>query len=275
MDANSQAVISHGRRTSSEAAVAEKLFRTPEEALRFAFNYSMQQQGRPLADRLASPGSRNGKGLAGTAGAGQAGMVRKFIDGASRIEYIQSLWDWARATFNAKEIAKIEAADMAGIVFLEETRRVAAVETELEQLTTVERAAIIARFAPRSFPCSCGRSCCSGYTPNPEWEAAIRELTQAALVPLAGHLSHYLVRRKLVEEVFGVKVKLELLAEKASVNKNTVTAHRKIIRVWLSGQKAQPQKGVREAQPAVDGVESAARKKIDTLLTGLDFVGEE
>ena len=41
----------------------EKLFRTPQEALVFAFNYSMQQQGRPLADRLASPAARTGKGL--------------------------------------------------------------------------------------------------------------------------------------------------------------------------------------------------------------------
>lgn len=275
MDANTQAGISHDRRAMSTVSAPEKLFRTPEDALRFAFSYSMQQQGRPLADRLASPSGRIGKGLSGTAGAGQAGMVRKYIDGASRVDYLQGLWGWARTIFSEKEIEKIEAADMAGIVFLEESRRVAAVETELDHLTTVERAAIIARFAPRSFPCSCGRSCCSGYTPNPEWDAAIRDLTQAAMVQLAGHLSHYLVRRKLVEQVFGVKVKLEQLGEKASVNKNTITEHRKIIRTWLAGQKAQPAKGAREAQSAIDGVESAARKKIDTLLTALDFIGED
>lgn len=257
-----------------ERPAAEKLFRTPEDALRFAFSYSMAQQGRPLADRLASPGARNSKGLAGTVGAGQAGMVRRFIDGASSVAYLQDLWGWARTFFSEPEITKIEAAEMAGIVFLEETRRVEAVYTEFEQLTTVERAAIIARFAPRAFSCNCCRPCCTGYTPNPEWEQAIRDLTAAALVPLSGHLSHFLVRRKLVEEVFGVKVKLEQLAEKASVNKNTITAHRKIIRLWLGGQKAQHAKGEREPQPAIDGVESAARKRIDTLLTGLDFIGE-
>lgn len=53
-----------------------KLFRTPQDALIFAFNYSMQQNERPLADRLASPSARSGKGLSGNDGAGQAGMVR-------------------------------------------------------------------------------------------------------------------------------------------------------------------------------------------------------
>lgn len=273
MDATQQQSISRVSE-STAAGQPEKLFRTSEDALRYAFSYSMAQQGRPLADRLASPGARNSKGLAGTTGAGQAGFVRRFIDGADSVQYLRELWDWARTVFSDGEVTKIEAAEQLGIVFLEETRRVAAVHTELDQLTSIERAAIIARFAPRSFPCACCRPCCTGYTPNPEWEQAIRDLTNAALVPLAGHLSHYLVRRKLVEEVFGVKVKLEQLAEKASVNKNTVTAHRKIIRLWLAGQKAQPAKKDRDATPAVDGVESAARKKIDTLLTGLDFIGE-
>lgn len=251
----------------------EKLFRTPQEALVFAFNYSMQQQGRPLMDRLASPAARTGKGLSGNDGAGQAGMIRRFIDGSESIEYLRGLWDWGRTKFTKQQIMQLEDAGTAGIIFLEEQRRCNSVYVELTQLTVVERAVVTARFAPRSYPCSCGRRCCSGYTPNPEWEEAIRDLTQAALTPLAGHLSHYLVRRKLVEEVFGVKVKLEQLAERASVNKNTITAHRKIIRLWLAGQKAQPAKGAREAHSAVDGVESAARKKIDNLLSSLEFIG--
>lgn len=273
MDAMKQESISH--EVGKTAAVQpEKLFRTTEDALRFMFSYSMAQQGRPLADRLASPSGRNGKGLSGNDGAGQAGMVRRFVDGADSIEYLRSLWEWAASVYSKNEIRQLEAADQIGIMVIEEERRVSAVHGELDQLTLTERAAIIARFAPRSFPCSCCRPCCTGYTPNPEWEKAIRALTDAALVSLAGHLSHYLVRRKLVEEVFGVKVKLDQLAEKASVNKNTITAHRKIIRLWLGGQKAQHAKGDREPTPAIDGVESAARKKIDTLLTGLDFIGE-
>ncbi|POR52772.1 hypothetical protein B0G62_10469 [Paraburkholderia eburnea] len=251
----------------------EKLFRTPQDALVFAFNYSMQRGDRPLVDRLAAPAARTGKGLSGNDGAGQAGMIRRFIDGSDSVDYLKGLWDWARTKYKKTEIAQIEEAGDRGLIFLEEERRCSEVYVEFEQLTIVERAAITARFAPRSFICNCTHPCCSGYTPNPEWQKAISDLTQAALTPLSGHLSHYLVRRRLVEEVFGVKVKLELLAEKSSVSKNTITAHRKIIRVWLSGQKAQPAKGAREAQPAIDGVESGARKKIDDLLSSTKFVG--
>ncbi len=56
-----------------------KLFRTPQDALTFAFNYSMQQQDRPLMDRLAAPAARTGKGLSGMDGAGQAGMICRVI----------------------------------------------------------------------------------------------------------------------------------------------------------------------------------------------------
>lgn len=252
----------------------ENLFRTPQEALIFAFNYSVQQQGRPLADRLASPAARTGKGLSGVDGAAQAGMIRRFIDGSDSAEYVGRLFEWARTVYVPKDIREIEEAGQRGILFLETEHSINAIYVELDQLTLVERAALIARFAPKSFRCSCKRPCCSGYTPNREWEEAIRTLTEAALLRLSGHLSHYLVRRKLVEEVFGVKVKLEQLAEQASVNKNTITAHRKIIKQWLGGQKAQPAKGDREAQPAIDGVESSARKKIDGLLSTLGFVGQ-
>lgn len=259
--------------TPKSTTANEKLFRSAEEAVRFSFHYSMRQQGRPLSDRLASPSGRTGKGLSGNDGAAQAGMLRRFIDGSGTGEYLQRLWAWAKTVFTNEEIEHLEAADRAGIIFIEEARRAHAIEQELDSLTTVERAVIVARFAPRSFPCDCARACCAGYTPNPEWQKAISDITQAALTPLAGHLTHHLVRRKLVEEVFGVKVKLEWLAEAASVNKNTITAHRKVIRVWLSGQKAQPAKGKREALPAIEGVEAAARVKLDKQLSYLDFIG--
>jgi hypothetical protein len=199
----------------------EKLFRTPQEALIFAFNYSMQQQDRPLMDRLASPAARTGKGLSGNDGAAQAGMIRR----------------------------------------------------EMEELSELQRAALIARYAPRSMPCSCRRPCCSGYQINQEWDAAIRVLEQGALTMLAGRVSQYRMRRKLVEQIFGVKVVLKDLAEQCGVHQNTATEHRKIIRLWICGQKAQHAKGGREAVSAVDGIESSARKKIDNLLSCLDFVG--
>jgi hypothetical protein len=217
----------------------QKLFRTPQDALIFAFNYSMQQQGRPLADRMASPAARTGKGLAGNDGAGQAGMVRR----------------------------------------------------ELAFLQEIELAVLIARFAPRSMPCACRNPCCSGFRPNQEWEDAIRVLEQAALEQLAGHLSHYRMRRRLVEKAVGLKVEIKTLAKECGVNEKTVSAHWRIIKTWMHGRKAQvvsgrPKRersesadvagddGV-EAFPAVDGIESAARKRADNLLSTLAFVGVE
>ena len=215
----------------------QKLFRTPQDALIFAFNYSMQQQGRPLADRMAAPAARTGKGLSGNDGAGQAGMVRR----------------------------------------------------ELAFLQEIELAVLIARFAPRAMPCACRNACCSGYRPNPEWLDAIRVLEQAALEQLAGHLSHYRLRRRLVEKAVGLKVEIKALARECGVNEKTVAAHWRIIKIWMHGQKAQPATSRQardrserasvdvdtdtEARPATDGIESAARKKADNLLSTLPFVG--
>jgi hypothetical protein len=233
------------------------LFRTPQAALVFAFNYSMQQQGRPLADRLASPAARTGKGLSGVDGAAQAGMIRRVMGGMGDGDALPSSLEETMAA----------AGNEVG-------RRWSLIAGEMEKLTVFERATLIARFAPRSIPCSCKRACCAGYTLNPEWDAAIRVLEQGALTVLSGHFSHYLLRRKIIEKIFGEKVVLERVAEQCGAHKNTATAHGKIIKLWISGQKAQHAKGSKEPTPAIDGIESSARKKIDTALTSLGFVGE-
>ncbi|MBW9102936.1 DNA-binding protein [Paraburkholderia phenoliruptrix] len=226
----------------------QKLFRTPQDALIFAFNYSMQRADRSLVDRMASPAARTGKGLSGNDGAGQAGMIRR----------------------------------------------------ELEQLSDIERAVLVARFAPRSWPCACGRACCSGYEPNPEYQAAISLLTQSAMSVLAGRVVHYQLRRGLVEKAAGLKVEIATLARKCEVNEKTADAHWQIIKLWFQGRsrpKVKPSKRKRAAagdatadvadephlhdeaivQPevssAVDGLESKARKRADELLSTLPFIG--
>ncbi|MBB2981762.1 DNA-binding protein [Paraburkholderia tropica] len=221
----------------------ENLFRTPQDALVFAFNYSMQRQDRSLVDRMAAPSPRTGKGLSGNDGAGQAGMIRR----------------------------------------------------ELEQLTELDRAVLVARFAPKSWPCACGSACCSGHMANPEYVAAIRTLEQAAMSKLAGHLSLYRLRVRLVEKAMGAKVEINALAKECGVSENTAAAHWKIIREWISGipkpKVRTPSKRARvvadDAQAnvalgeegadesvltAVDGIESLARKRADDLLSTLHFI---
>ncbi|MEX3691868.1 hypothetical protein AB3X91_09000 [Paraburkholderia sp. BR14263] len=229
----------------------ETLFRTPQDALIFAFNYSMQRADRSLVDRLAAPSPRTGKGLSGNDGAGQAGMIRR----------------------------------------------------ELEQLSDIERAVLVARFAPRAWPCACGRACCSGYTPNPEYLEAVSLLTQAAMSVLAGRIVHYQLRRALVEKAVGAKVEIKTLALKCDVSEKTAEAHWQIIKRWLQGRakpkKVKPSKRTRTAvgvgaadvtdeahlhdetveQPEVatafDGLESNARKRADEILSMLPFIGTE
>ncbi|MCX5545863.1 DNA-binding protein [Paraburkholderia sp. CNPSo 3076] len=226
----------------------QKLFRTPQDALIFAFNYSMQRVDRPLADRIASPAARAGKGLSGDDGAAQAGMIRR----------------------------------------------------ELEQLSGLERAVLVARFGPRSWPCACGRPCCSGYEPNPEYQAAISLLTQSVMSVLAGRLVHYQLRRGLVEKAAGMKVGIKALALKCEVSEKTAEAHWQIIKLWFQGRakpKVKPSKRKRAAAgegtadvadevhlhdesielpdvaSSVDGLESKARKRADEMLSGLPFIG--
>lgn len=221
----------------------EKLFRTPQDALIFAFNYSTQTRDRPAMDRMAAPSPRTGKGLSGNDGAAQAGMIRR----------------------------------------------------ELQQLTDIEHAVLVARYAPRSSPCACGRACCCGHTPNPEYQEAIRTLEQAAMSILpSGTIVHYQLRRGLVEKATGIKVEIKALAIKCGVAERTAYAHWELIKHWFLGT-AKPKKskeakrkrvaagqGVAdipseselapEVATAVDGIESKARKHADELLSGLGFV---
>lgn len=222
----------------------EELFRTPTAAMVYAFSYAMQQQDRPLADRMAAPSPRTGKGLRGNDGAGQAGMIRR----------------------------------------------------ELGQLSDLDRAVLAALFAPKSYPCACGSACCSRHTPNPEYQAAITLLTEKALAQLSGHLSHYHLRRCLVEKALGVKVTIKAVAIKCEVSEKTADAHWRIIRNWLGGTpKKKSRKAAKRArvnagsavadvahadddidaqtQTAVDGIASAARKRADDLLSTLSFIG--
>jgi hypothetical protein len=224
-----------------------RLFDTPQDALIFAFNYSMQRSDRSAADRMAAPSPRTGKGLSGNDGAGQAGMIRR----------------------------------------------------ELEQLSDIDRAVLVARFAPRSWPCTCGHACCSGYTPNPEYQAAISLLAEKVMPSLAGRLVHYQLRRGLIEKAAGVKVEVKSLALKCEVSEKTAGEHWQVIKVWFQGQpkrKAKPAKRRRAAagagvvdvadeahlhdeslaapsvESAIDGIESMARKRADELLSGLSFI---
>ncbi len=47
------------------------------------------------------------------------------------------------------------------------------IRSEVEQLDRIAQAFLVARFAPASIPCDCGRPCCSGRQSNEEWHALL------------------------------------------------------------------------------------------------------
>ncbi|HYD58951.1 MAG TPA: hypothetical protein VEC35_01255 [Noviherbaspirillum sp.] len=163
----------------------EPLFKSADDALRFAYHFSAQQYDRPLMNRMADKTSRSGKGLAGLDGSGQAGMIRR----------------------------------------------------EMAALGPFYEAIVIANYAPRDIPCECRAPCCSGAKVNKEWSAAIDIVTTEAMQHLTGKLSHYKLRRSIVERQFGVKHKIGDMADECGVDRDTASAHNMILTMWLTGDK--------------------------------------
>lgn len=122
-----------------------------------------------------------------------------------------------------------------GLVGLDGAAQAGMVLAELQKLTPIERAVLVARCAPRVLRCECRSPCCAGYRANPDWREAISELTEHVIVALSGTLSHYRVRSGCVQRFFGAKVKLTELAESCGVNRNTVSAHNQAIVKVLKG----------------------------------------
>lgn len=71
------------------ATAGEPLFSSAHAALTFAFNHTAQVYDRPIMARLAAtPRPGGGKGLGGTDGAGQAGMILAKLDGISELHQL-------------------------------------------------------------------------------------------------------------------------------------------------------------------------------------------
>ncbi len=103
------------------------------------------------------------------------------------------------------------------------------IRAEVEQLDRLERAFIVARFAPASVPCDCGRSCCSGNRPNEEWTNAIGILSlHLKEVVLFGCKTTIDMRVDYLKRFFLQKntcLSIEALGEKHCVVKNTICRH--------------------------------------------------
>lgn len=158
-----------------------------------------------------------------------------------------------------------------GLVGLDGAAQSGMIRAEVQSLGRLAEAILIARIAPRTTPCSCRSSCCSGHKPNKEWTDAIAYLSDyVRTTALAGCTVNGMLRREYVVRYFSRKderVSLELLAEKHDIARNTVSAHNAKVATWLGGV---PAKKGKEGMP---GMETAAMDAIEDRLRDIGMVG--
>ncbi|WP_070106538.1 DNA-binding protein [Burkholderia plantarii] len=149
-------------------------------------------------------------------------------------------------TILAKHVDASKKGSGMGLVGLDGAAQVGMIRREIESLSELHLAVIVARAAPRQLPCDCGRPCCSHWRPNGEWQAAVAWLTDASMAHCSG-CSHYRVRRAIIEKTFGAKVNLVDIAHTCGVHINTVSKHNTTIRKWLDGDQRTGTTGVMQA----------------------------
>lgn len=151
----------------------------------------------------------------------------------------------------SKGLSGMDGAAQAGMIF-----------NKLFHLPPLYQYIVFATYAPRTIPCSCRYPCCSGSKRNVLWDACIREIEEAALRnALVGCVSHRVLRRGIVERVFGDKtITLAGLAEKTGVSETTANSHNQKVRQWLLGMPAT------KRSEAVPGEKANAQAMIEQIL---------
>lgn len=110
--------------------------------------------------------------------------------------------------------------------------------SELDWLRAHRKAILIARFAVPQLPCLCDRPCCRGYRENPEWVQAIGDLTEHVLmVGVAGTISHFRLRRAMVQRYFGARVSFVEMATLCKVSRNTASAQHAEVVKYLKNEE--------------------------------------
>lgn len=161
-----------------------------------------------------------------------------------------------------KGLAGVDGAGQAGML-----------RSELRDFSVLHQAVLIAQFAPAVLPCDCTAPCCSGTKPNREWGEAVSFLTEHTAYLFAGSLSHYRLRRILIERHFGAhkgtdgkKISLERVAEHCGVHRQTASTHHQKLLNYLRGKK-----GI----GGEVGIQAIALQRADELLRDRGFVGME
>lgn len=158
-----------------------------------------------------------------------------------------------------------------GLVGLDGAAQAGMIRAEVASLGRLAEAILIARIAPRSMPCHCRQSCCSGKKPNKEWTDAISFLADhVRTTALAGCTANGMLRREYVVRYFSRKderVSLEDLSERYDVDRHTASAHASKVAILFGGHQA------RKGAQSVPGLESVAIEAIEHRLREVGMVG--
>jgi hypothetical protein len=160
-----------------------------------------------------------------------------------------------------KGLAGLDAVGQAGMIM-------SLLRTQLDDLPL---SLLIARAAPRSELCSCGRECCRGYRLNRDWREAIGKIGEAAdtaynniqgITP--GSLD---LRNAVVMRVYIKQPSLVEIGRSMRLDPDTVGRHHRLIQNWLFGVRGTV---IRESSPGIDGL---AWQNAESVLREAGIVG--
>ena len=158
-----------------------------------------------------------------------------------------------------------------GLVGLDGAAQAGFVLAEVKSMGRISEAVIAARIAPRSNPCECGASCCSGHKSNKTWVDAIAVLADHMRnTALAGCVCNGIMRREYVVRHFTKKdqrISLESLAQKYDIDRHTVSAHAAKVSAYFAGVTRS------NGTPTTPGIEQSAFNAIQDRLEEIGMVG--
>lgn len=139
----------------------------------------------------------------------------------------------------------------AGLGGIDGAAQAGMIKAAVKRLGPLKEAALIARFAPRSRPCTCSAQCCSGKQANQAWEIAIDTLSDyARRTQFSAGSSKPAVIRGCVARYFVPQANREhinSLAARVGVNRDTASDCYRAVSRFLGGcgaQEKQAQAGV-------------------------------
>ncbi|MBS1169526.1 MAG: hypothetical protein H6R01_444 [Burkholderiaceae bacterium] len=116
-----------------------------------------------------------------------------------------------------------------GLSGLDGAAQAGMIRREVAALGKVAEAVLMARFAPKTVPCSCGSPCCRKYRDNPEYANAIAVLADnMRRTALAGTSANAITRTACVIRYFtpeSKRISYEDLAKLCSIHRQSASAY--------------------------------------------------